>query len=93
MLSKGEENMNIEFKYKLGAKARDKVTGYTGVINAVSRWLNGCNRYVVQAPVDKDGKIPDGHTFDEENLEILEEEVIKDKPVKTGGPTTKAERY
>jgi len=75
-----------DFIYPLGAKARDKITGFTGIIDAEARWINGCNKYSLQPPVDKEGKVPVSYWFDELNIEILELPKIKDKKVATGGP-------
>lgn len=85
--------MNIEFKYNLGQKAKDKVTGYTGVINAVARYINGCNKYSVQAPVDKDMKMPDSFWFDELSIEVQDAPAVPDKVVKTGGPHQLSQRF
>ena len=76
----------MEYKFKLGSKVKDTVSGYTGILNARSENLNGCIRYSVQAPVDKDMKMPEGYWFDEVSLELIEDKVIKHEAVKTGGP-------
>lgn len=56
----------------LGMNARDKVTGLTGVIVSVSFDLFGCVQAVLRPPVNKDGKLDDGHWFDVQRLEIDE---------------------
>ena len=72
----------------LGAKVRDKVTGLEGI--AVSRhdYLYGCTRISIQPEVDKDGKVPDIHTCDAPQLEIVGEPLLKtDEQLKEkGGP-------
>ena len=56
----------------LGAKARDKVSGFQGVCVCLSRWLGQAGaRVTLQPPVGKDGKLPPAETFDEENLELV----------------------
>ena len=72
------------FKFELGTRVRDWVTGYEGIITARVEHLNGCKRYGVQGPV-KDGKIPDLEWLDEEQLELVEEKGTVEKS-STGGP-------
>ena len=61
------------FRYDLGAKAKDRVTGYTGIIVARMEWLYGCRRYAIQSQEMKDGKPVDALYFDEDAVVILEE--------------------
>ena len=72
---------------KLGSKVKDTVTNLEGI--AVSRhiYLNGCHRYCVQPPLDKDGKVPDAHYIDEHQLEVIAEpKKITEGNRTTGGP-------
>lgn len=72
-------------KFKLGAKVKDKVSGIEGIAVARAEFINGCVKYVVQPPVDKDGKWVEDRWFDEESLEQIGEGIeMKSKP--TGGP-------
>ena len=74
---------------ELGDEVKDTVTGFIGIVVARHQYLYGCTRISVQPPVDKDGKVPDSHGFDEPQLEILKP---KKTPVATpeerwvGGP-------
>ncbi len=77
---------------KLGDKVRDTVTGLEGTVVVESRFLNGCRRLGVQPELDKDGKMPDQYSFDEQQLELLKKEVVKDTPAKTGGPMKREKR-
>jgi hypothetical protein len=54
-----------------GKKARDKVTGFEGVVTGKIEWMYGCNQYCILPPVDKDGKLPGGEWFDEGRVEII----------------------
>ena len=54
----------------LGKKAKDKITGFEGIITSKHVYLTGCNQYGIQPRSDKDGKIPDKGFFDEGRLEI-----------------------
>lgn len=55
-----------------GKKAKDKVTGFTGIIIGKIQYLFGCNQYGI-APESKDGKILDTCWFDEGRVEIIGE--------------------
>jgi len=72
------------FKFDLGSRVRDKITGYVGTIVARIEYLNGCKRYSVQAKV-KDEKIPEPEWLDEQQLELIEEPEEAIKQDSTGG--------
>lgn len=74
-------------KLQMGVKAKCKVTGLTGIITGRTEYLNGCIQWLVKPPVDKDGKIVEGHWIDEGQLEIIDEGIAIDVPSKgPGGP-------
>jgi len=74
---------------KLGQKVRD--AGFSGIADSRTEWLNGCVRIGVQPPCrGKDQYIPEVKSFDEEQLEVVDETPIvlpnhKSKPGQTGG--------
>lgn len=70
---------------KLGVKCKDKVSGFYGVSVACHTYLNGCNRITLQPSIDKDGKLPEAQTFDEPQLEVIDE-FLADGDHSTGGP-------
>lgn len=68
----------------LGKKAKDKITGFEGIIIGKINYLYGCNQYGISPPV-QEGKIGDTQWFDEGRVEItgrgvLPEEVVVEKP-------------
>lgn len=65
---------------ELGGKVKDPITGFIGTVTGKTEWLYGCTRIAVQAPMDKDGKVPPLEWFDELQLENAK----PDK--KIGGP-------
>jgi hypothetical protein len=76
---------------KLGLKARDRITGFTGTLTSRTEFLNGCVRYTITPPLDKDGKFVDDRWFDEQQIELLE--VVEEATEKverraTGGPAS-----
>lgn len=61
--------MKTEFKFALGEKVKDIVTGYSGVIMGASVFLTGCNQYgVLPQKLSKDGDVTDWRWFDENRL-------------------------
>ena len=51
--------------------ARDRVSGFKGICICRTEWISGCTRVGLQAPVGKDGKVPDTQHFDEPMLEVV----------------------
>ena len=58
--------------FKLGVKAKDILTGLTGVIVLRVKYRQAGDRYGIQPPVDGQGKIPDIVSFDEKDLEQVD---------------------
>ncbi len=71
---------------KLGQKCQDVVSGFIGVAVARCEWMNGCTRVTLQPPVDKEGKLPEAHTFDEPNLTVVENTPRANADPTRGGP-------
>lgn len=59
------------FTHELGKRAKDKITGFEGVLVARCQFLTGCNRYCIQPTELKDGKPIESIYFDEDQIEIL----------------------
>jgi len=75
-----------EFKFNLGDTAKDKITGFEGIIYNRSQWLYNCNTYGLKpTKLDKDGETRKTESFDEPQLELVEKEVFEPKR-DTGGP-------
>lgn len=71
----------------LGVKARDKITGFTGIVICRAYYLTGCTRYGVRPLVGDDMKIREAEWFDEPILEILDSEPVFQNPAETpAGP-------
>jgi hypothetical protein len=54
-------------------RVKDSISGLTGIVVTVSEWLNGCVRIQIQAETTKDGKPGDVSSFDEEQIEVIDE--------------------
>ncbi|MBC8053766.1 MAG: hypothetical protein H7Y13_11945 [Sphingobacteriaceae bacterium] len=59
-------------RFKLGEKAKDKVTGFEGIIIGRAEYLTGCDQYGLTPPA-KDGKVEKNEWFDEGRIEIIGE--------------------
>jgi hypothetical protein len=60
----------MKFKHKLGVTAKDKITGFEGIIISRCEFLTGCNRYCIQPTELRDGKPLDSLYFDEDQMEV-----------------------
>lgn len=76
------------YKFATGDKVRDIVTMLEGTVMCCVVWYNGCIRYALQAPMDKDKKVPELAWVDEPQLAIVESDPLAySREVKaTGGP-------
>lgn len=74
-----------EFKFELGDKVKDTMTGFKGIIVYRTQWIHNCNVYGVKSQELKDGMPRDNAQFDEPQLELVKEKVIE-KSRETGGP-------
>jgi hypothetical protein len=74
-----------------GDVIKDKITGIKGVVIAITHWLYGCDRLLVQSEEVKDGKPTEPFNLDVKQVELVKKQRIKvevpepPKP-RTGGP-------
>ena len=61
------------FKHELGKVAKDKITGFTGIILGRAEHLTGCNTYGIAPQMLNEGKRLDTEWFDEGRVEIIRE--------------------
>ncbi len=73
----------MKINQKLGVKAKDTVTGLTGILTARIEFLNGCVQYCLTPPIDKDGKIVKDEYIDYTQLELVEDELSKSTETKS----------
>jgi len=73
---------------KLGKKAKDKITGFEGILVARAQYITGCDQYAI-CPKAKNGKVFDAQYFDESRIKVtgngvkIEDVTFKQNP---GGP-------
>jgi len=77
-----------EFKYKLGSKVKDSITGFTGIVRVRSQYLTGCNNYGVQPiSLKSDGSMSKWEYFDEDLLtQVGKKVLLEDRSKDKGGP-------
>ena len=76
----------------LGKKAKDKITGFEGIITAKVEYLNGCVQYCIKPKAMIDGKMPAGEYIDEGQIEVIKD-AIEHNPKKVGGPQSDCPKY
>ena len=77
----------------LGEKAKDEISGYKGVIVALTEWLNGCRRITIQCEELFEGKPIENQTFDAEQVSRVGKKPTAGKaPSRTGGPSIAPKR-
>ena len=67
------------FKYELGIRAKDIVTGFEGIIVARVEYFNGCMQYCLKPKMKTDGSCPEGEYFDEQYLSIVDDGIKSKK--------------
>ena len=65
---------------KLGLEAKDKVTGFEGVVVSRHQHIIGCDQYQIQPYANKNRKFPDSCFFDEDRLKVLDNEIRGPQP-------------
>lgn len=75
----------IESKIVLGCEAKDKITGFSGLVVAKIEYLFGCTQWGISPKVLIEGKIGDTIYFDEGRIDVIgkgisKEEVKGEKP-------------
>ena len=79
------------FKFQLGDEVKDKLTGFTGIVECRCQWLHNCNTYGIKSRSLHKGAPIDRHFFDEPQLKLDKEAAKpaqKKSKEKPGGPCT-----
>ena len=61
----------------LGCKAKDRVTGYEGIVTSRCEYLSGRITYGITPHVLKDGSLKNTEWFDEANIEYIDLGIVK----------------
>lgn len=58
---------------KLGDRVRHRINGFTGIVTGLTSYLQQCRQVLVTPEsLDKEGKIKEGHWYDEPWLDLVE---------------------
>jgi hypothetical protein len=77
---------NYVARFALGDTARDGISGYEGVVVAITFWINNCERVTLQARGLHEGKPFEAQTFDAPSVTLVKPIEPPQPQVKTGGP-------
>ena len=61
---------------ELGKTAKDRITGFKGIVTGIVYYISGCHQALLTPPIDKDGKRRDGEWFDLQRLTVLKDKKI-----------------
>lgn len=61
---------------ELGLKAKDKISGMSGILTAKCEFLTGCNRWCITPQELKDGRPIEGMYFDEAQIDVVGEGIL-----------------
>jgi hypothetical protein len=78
---------------KLGDKVKDRISSYQGIVIGITQWIFGCVRITVQSQELKDGKPVDSVCFDQQQLELIEENSLERKVDPPAGPRPDVKRF
>lgn len=73
----GSPKEEPEFKFSLGDKVKDKITGFSGVIMRRIPRANNCNTYGLWSLRLRDDGPEDPQNFEEPFLELIEEKTVR----------------
>lgn len=62
---------------KLGITAKDKITGFHGVVVGFCQYLSGCNQALLVPKLGKNGEYKESHWFDVQRLEQVGTKTVK----------------
>lgn len=88
-----KDSREVVFEFCPGSKAKDKVSGITGIIIYAIHWINGCTSYTIQPKAKKGAtKKPEHIVCDQDDVELIEEKKVTENVEKkhTGGPAMKS---
>ncbi len=76
----------------MGCRARDTITGFTGIVTGMAQYITGCDQVLLKPKVDEKGADVNGCWYDDGRLEYVDKGVkLKDvQGDKPGGPQSDA---
>jgi len=64
----------------LGYRAKDKVTGFVGVVDSVCFDLYGCIQVSLKPPMNNQGEVRSGYWFDINRIQLLSKKSVIEVP-------------
>jgi len=81
----------MQQKFNLGDKVRDKYTRFEGWVHAITKYITGCDRCLVnQRALDDKGQPKEATWFDDTQLELVQAMPVE-APAARGGPPPSGE--
>lgn len=79
---------------ELGDEVECRLTGHKGLVTGITKYLTGCDRAEVRAPLTKEGKLGDNWSLDIPALKIVKKGKVKASDVRndSGGPPSSPAR-
>ena len=73
-------------KFEFGLKAKDIISGFTGIITGHSDYITGCDQYLLVPQVKEDNSAPESKWYDENRIEIMsrEQQIVLDTELSQG---------
>lgn len=85
--------MADKFVVPLGARVKDSISGFEGIVTCRSVWLNGCVRVVITpTKLNKEGSIIPAEVVDEDQVTIIDASPDLRKEVQSKAATTGGDR-
>lgn len=60
----------------LGARVKDTLTGFHGIVISRVEYLTGCNQVFILPESEKPNELKDGHWFDIERVQLIHEKAV-----------------
>jgi hypothetical protein len=74
---------------ELGKKAKDKITGFEGLLTGRAQYITGCDQYLLTPQVSDSGTLQESRWVDEGRVEVIGEGIypgLVKIPDQNGGP-------
>jgi hypothetical protein len=71
---------------QFGKKAKDTITGFTGIVIGYCQYISGCSQCLLAPEVSKEGNFRESCWFDAQRIKILKSKTIVLINEKSPGP-------
>jgi hypothetical protein len=74
----------LEKMFNMGTQASDRITGFKGYVTGRCEYITGCTQFLLQPPLDKNGKFVEARWVDEDRLVAADGPLVELKIEKAG---------